>query len=39
MHLIKYIQEQVQNSYVFRHRDAITRELFRTKEYKPNTLI
>jgi hypothetical protein len=29
--LIKYILKPVQNSYMFRHRGAIIRELFRTK--------
>jgi hypothetical protein len=37
MHLTKYTQEQVQNSYMFRQRGAIIRKLFRTKEHKPNT--
>jgi hypothetical protein len=27
MHLIKYIQKQVHNPYMFRHRSAIIREL------------
>ena len=40
MHLIKYNSRRVYlNSYMFRHRGAIIRELFRTEEYKANTLI
>jgi hypothetical protein len=34
LHFIKYIQKQALNSYMFRHRAAIFRELFRTKEYE-----
>jgi lambda repressor-like predicted transcriptional regulator len=39
MHSIKHNSWQVLNSYMFRHRGANLRELFRTKEYKPNSLI
>jgi hypothetical protein len=36
-HLIKHIQEQVQNAYMFRHRGAIVSELLRTQEQKTNS--
>jgi hypothetical protein len=35
MHLIKYNSRQVLNSNMFWHQGVIIREVFRTKEYKP----
>jgi hypothetical protein len=38
-HLIQYKSRQVLKSFIFRHRCAIIRELFRMNDYKTNTLI
>ena len=39
LHSIKYIHGLLQNSYMFRHRDAIIKGPFSTKECRPNTPI
>ena len=39
MHLIKYNLWQVLNPHMFRHRGAILRDSFRSREYKPKTPI
>jgi hypothetical protein len=37
MHVVKHIQKQAQNSYMFRHRGATNRDLFIKKERKANS--